>query len=527
MVRSTQIASTEAGAPDDAAFTLDLRDLVGRSVVGVYAMNIDPHTGESVMMFTAGSNGTGYTAEELTSDPLLWKRIIHPDDRARVEAADLETNRSGEPFSLEYRMIRKDGSVLWVLDEGRLVSAAGGPPRWVGVTLDITARKLAEAAVERSLEQLALIVDGALDAVVTMDADGAITGWNPQAERTFGWPRGEVLGRRMAEVIVPEELREAHEQGLRHFLETGEGPVIGRRIEVEAIDRFGRRFPVELSIVSMPMHDEVSFAGFVRDISERKEAEAEMRRALDLEREAADELRRASEMKDLFLQAVSHDLRTPLAAILGMSLTLQRSGNELSADARSELVDRLSANARKLERLVSNLLDVDRLRRGVVEPVLEPVDLAALIREVVEDSGLADRVTVEAEPIVAWVDGPKVERIIENSLPTLAATPRRTLGSGPASAATATVSSCGWTMMGPACPRTCAAGSSTLSNKATAFRSIRRGSGSGSRSSDGSPSCTAAAPGSRNVKAAAPRSGCGSPTPATRRLTTSEPPPTT
>jgi PAS domain S-box-containing protein len=284
----------------------------------------------------------------------------------------------------------------------------------VGVTLDITARKLAEAAVERSLEQLGLIVDGALDAVVTMDADGMITGWNPQAERTFGWPRGEVLGRGMADVIVPEELREAHERGLRRFLETGEGPVIGTRIEVEAIDRFGRRFPVELSIVTLPMQDEVSFAGFVRDISERKEAEAEIQRALQLERAAADELRRASEMKDLFLQAVSHDLRTPLAAILGMSLTLQRAGHELTEEARTELVDRLSANARKLERLVSNLLDVDRLRRGVVEPVLEPVDLAALIHDVVEGSGLADRVTLEAEPIVAWVDGPKVERIIEN-----------------------------------------------------------------------------------------------------------------
>jgi PAS domain S-box-containing protein len=154
MVRSTQIAPMDEGTPDDAAFALDLRDLVGRSIVGVYAMDIDPVTGESVMRFTAGSNGTGYSSEELTSDPLLWKRIIHPDDRARVEAADLETNRTGDPFSLEYRMIRKDGRILWVLDEGRLVSTDGGTPRWVGVTLDVTARRVAEAAVDRSLEQL-------------------------------------------------------------------------------------------------------------------------------------------------------------------------------------------------------------------------------------------------------------------------------------------------------------------------------------------------------------------------------------
>lgn len=412
MVRSTRSAPATGGAPEDVAFSLDLRDLVGRSIVGVYAMDVDPDTGESVMLYAEGF-GTGYSPRELTSDPLLWKRIIHPDDQDRVEAADLESNRTGEPFSLEYRMIRKDGSILWVLDEGRLVSTDEGP-RWVGVTLDITARKEAEAAVEHSLEQMGLIVDGALDAVVTMDADGAITGWNPQAERTFGWPRGDVLGRRMADVIVPEDLREAHERGLHRYLDTGHGPVIGRRIEVEAIDRFGRRFPVELSIVAMQMHQEIAFAGFVRDISERKRAEAEMRRALELEREAAAELRRVGELKDLFLQAVSHDLRTPLAAILGMSLTLQRGELELSDDARSDLLDRLSANARKLDRLVSNLLDVDRLRRGVVEPVRGHVDLVALAREVVDDSGSADRITIDAEPVAAWVDGPKVERILEN-----------------------------------------------------------------------------------------------------------------
>jgi signal transduction histidine kinase len=154
----------------------------------------------------------------------------------------------------------------------------------------------------------------------------------------------------------------------------------------------------------------------VRDISERKHAEDEVRRALDLEREAARELRRASEMKDLFLQAVSHDLRTPLAAILGMSLTLKRVGRELSDEAMWELVDRLCTNARKLERLVTNLLDVDRLRRGIIEPKLEPVDLALMARTIIEELDLDRRVTLDAEPIVASVDGPKVERMLENLL---------------------------------------------------------------------------------------------------------------
>lgn len=121
-------------------------------------------------------------------------------------------------------------------------------------------------------ERLDAVLKTALDAVVVMSSSGTIAGWNEVAERTFGWSAVEVEGRRMSEILIPERYRAAHERGLRHFLETGEGPVLGRRIEIEAINRQGEELPVELSITPTEQFGQTVFLGFLRDISERRDA---------------------------------------------------------------------------------------------------------------------------------------------------------------------------------------------------------------------------------------------------------------
>jgi PAS domain S-box-containing protein len=115
------------------------------------------------------------------------------------------------------------------------------------------------------------VLDTALDAVVVMDTDGCIRGWNHVAERTFGWTEEEVRGRRLSEVIVPEQFRAGHEGGRAHYLRTGEGPVLDRRIEVSALHRSGEEFPVELSVTCSEQFGDKLFVGFLRDISERKQ----------------------------------------------------------------------------------------------------------------------------------------------------------------------------------------------------------------------------------------------------------------
>jgi PAS domain S-box-containing protein len=151
---------------------------------------------------------------------------------------------------------------------------------------------------------------------------------------------------------------------------------------------------------------------------DREQATAQqLAAALERERAATAHLRAVNEMKTTFLQAVSHDLRTPLTTILGIALTLERSGaSGLPPDEAADLLHRLSANARKLGGLLGDLLDLDRLARDTLTPRRQPVDVGELVRRVVEDAGVNDEhaVVVDAPTVRIAVDAPKVERIMEN-----------------------------------------------------------------------------------------------------------------
>ena len=127
---------------------------------------------------------------------------------------------------------------------------------------------------------LQTLLDTALDAVIVMSEDGRVVGWNGNAERSFGWKAEDALGARLSELIIPERYREAHESGLTRFLETGEGPVLNRLIEIEGVTRDGVELPVELSITASEQFGGRLFVGFLRDISERKAEEERQQRIL-------------------------------------------------------------------------------------------------------------------------------------------------------------------------------------------------------------------------------------------------------
>jgi PAS domain S-box-containing protein len=171
---------------------------------------------------------------------------------------------------------------IWILCNAQPLKDPGGKV-WGGVIVfsDITERKRAEQALRASEEKTRLIVDTAYDPFIAMDEHGHIIDWNHQAEMTFRWSRDEVLGRSLAETIVPPQFRQAHIEGLKHFRATGQGPVFDQRLELSALDRNGREFPVELTITPVRFGEKQIFAAFVRDITERKRAEAKFRDLLE------------------------------------------------------------------------------------------------------------------------------------------------------------------------------------------------------------------------------------------------------
>ena len=129
-----------------------------------------------------------------------------------------------------------------------------------------------KSAGELDQAGLGAVLKTALDAVVVMRLDGTIAGWNDVAERTFGWSFADTHGKRMSEMIIPDRHRMGHEAGLTHYLATGEGPVLDKHFEIEALHRDGHELPVELSITRTEQFGEPVFLGYLRDISERRDA---------------------------------------------------------------------------------------------------------------------------------------------------------------------------------------------------------------------------------------------------------------
>ena len=138
-------------------------------------------------------------------------------------------------------------------------------------------RRHAERALRLSEERNQLIVETALDGVITINLHGRITGWNTQAEKMFGWSRSEALGMELAELVIPAHLRDAHRKGIQRYITTGAARVLNKRIELSGLHRGGHEFPVELAITPIGFGDELMFSAFIRDITSRNRAEAALR----------------------------------------------------------------------------------------------------------------------------------------------------------------------------------------------------------------------------------------------------------
>ncbi|MDP9296260.1 MAG: PAS domain-containing protein [Actinomycetota bacterium] len=397
------------------------RALVEQNPAVIYTDVIDP-AGHSITAYMSPSTEsvTGYTVDDFQEDPDLWRKIVHPEERERVLTEDVEGNRTGEAFDMQYRMIAKDGREVWIHDQATLIrDPEGRPAFWQGFMLDITEQKQAEGRVRLGEIKYRSLVENipAVTYVEAVDLSPVDFFISPQLESILGYtPEEWVASEDFWEShIHPDDVEAVREEDERTDVNSEPFDV-----EYRFRHKDGRWIWIRESAVVVRDEDgkEQYWQGFMLDITERKEAEQAIEHALEIEREATARLRSLDEMKNTFLQAVSHDLRTPLAAILGLAVTLERADLQLDVEDAHDLARRISGNARKLDRLVIDLLDLDRLARGIVEPKLHPTDVPALVRRVVSESDVSDVRTVEVDtdPVVVPADASKVERIVENLL---------------------------------------------------------------------------------------------------------------
>ena len=205
------------------------------------------------------------------------RSIIHPDDLERAVTHFQLLPKQGAISGLELRILSSQGDIKYVQVNSSAIYEEGAFVGSRDIVRDVTRQKKAEKSLLDSEYRLRQIIDTSLDAVITIDGDGKITEWSKQAEQIFGYQRHEVLRKLLGDLIVPNVHRQAHHSGIERFHQTGEGPVLNKRIEISALRSTGEEFPIELAVTPIQYESNFFFSAFVRDISHRKAAEKALR----------------------------------------------------------------------------------------------------------------------------------------------------------------------------------------------------------------------------------------------------------
>jgi diguanylate cyclase (GGDEF)-like protein/PAS domain S-box-containing protein len=216
---------------------------------------------------------TGLTQQQIIGKTLQEVRSAeYPDLAAHVEAALL-----GESCHFEGMSPHPDGNRYYSSTYIPDADGLSGPPGFYAMTLDITPRKQAELLQAQSEQRVRSILTHAPDAFISIDSKSRIQEWNRQAELTFGWTRAEVLGRPLSQTLIPPEHRASHDHDIQRFASTGSGPMVNQRIEITALHKDGRTIPIELSVAAVNEGSGFAANAFLRDITERKQAENQLR----------------------------------------------------------------------------------------------------------------------------------------------------------------------------------------------------------------------------------------------------------
>jgi PAS domain S-box-containing protein len=347
-----------------------------------------------------------------TKDSLLLQEAVDSNPFSEDEYI-----RAHHPKSiLCLPLLKQTGLIGLIYLENNLTSNALAPAR-------IAVIKLLALEAAMSLENLHLysdlqeqdtktrrIIDSALDAVLSINERGRVTEWNAQAETMFGWKRDEALGHTLSALFIPHRYRDAHDKGLQHFLSTGEGPLLNRRIEIVALRRDGSEFPVEVSIVPYQIDGHWEFSGFVRDITEKKVAEASVRRHREMEMELA-HANRVATMGQLSA-SIAHEVNQPIGAAVTNAHAALRwmRATPPNMDEVGQALSRIVSNGNRATDVLSRIRAFIKKapRRQEIFDVNEAIlEVVALTRSEAKKSKIA--VEVKLAEVLPPVHGDRVQ----------------------------------------------------------------------------------------------------------------------
>ena len=370
---------------------------------------------------------TGWTTAEAKGRPIVEVfHIINEDTRAEVENPALRAIKDGVIYGLANHtvLITRDGREVFIDDSGAPIKSGSEILGAILVFRDITERRRAEVA--RAL--LAGIVDSSEDAIISKSLEGIVTSWNHSAEAMFGWTAAEAIGQSIM-MIIPHDLRDEEAMILSRLRK-------GQRIEhfeTVRVTKDGRRINISLTVspVRNPNGDVIGASKIARDITARVRAEEERTVLLASERAARERAESASRAKDEFVAMISHEIRSPLNAILGWSQMLRQGSLDEAATANA--IESIERNARAQAQLVSDLLDISRVITGKLRINARPVDISTSLISAMESVRPAAEakeinISVEREPYATVVtgDADRLQQVFWNLLSNAVKfTPRR------------------------------------------------------------------------------------------------------
>lgn len=340
-------------------FDIYFRDLFEKTSDIIHFLNFK---GEIEFVNPSWLKNLEYSFEEVKGRP-IYDFIFHNHRQLYFEKRDgilYNHKRNTGATELEFCFESRSGNLITVEGVITRIQSADAPIYTRGVFKNITYKKVAERLLDESNQRMSLFFKNAPDAVILIDKNQVIKAWNPKAEIIFGFTAHEVLGELLSETIIPQQYRAAHKKGMAHYLQTGEGPVLNKTIEITALHKQGYEFPINLSISDFRINGDVFFMAFLTDITGRKKIERELiiKEAELLQSKLSDE------KKDEFLSIASHELKTPLTTIKAYAqLALRMSEGETNKTIKGYL-QKIDIHISKLNYLITELLDISKIQAG-------------------------------------------------------------------------------------------------------------------------------------------------------------------
>jgi two-component system, LuxR family, sensor kinase FixL len=325
----------------------------------------------------------GYTQEEIQGKP-IYSIIHHADRDGFIQyRKGIVINGTDKDTQVVIRMLTKNGNVIYA--EGFV-----SPKVIDGVTLytrgifrDITGRMQHEAQLKSVLEKLKeresnlqQLLFHAPDAVIVIDTQSIIRFWNPKAEEIFGWTSDEVSGKPITQTIIPRQYQEAHNNGMKRYLTTGEQQVLNRTIQIKAVKKGGKELFVALTISPTFQNGEPAFIAFIRDIDQQKKDENELE-------QKRIQLEASNRQLEQFAHVASHDMKEPIRKIMMFSDQIKEdTGNHLSEDSKNH-IQKIEKAGSRLTQMVDGILTYSTLKTEAL--VTERINLGEVIKDVEVD----------------------------------------------------------------------------------------------------------------------------------------------